>query len=116
LRLGQAMLNEQAEQAGRQDRREDQNADEYDRHEVMGSSARASERALAVSGLASHRGADLRTSAVLRRLLETLFEVSASLEGEGSPIPQIMAGSRHAADFWANTAGTARFQEIIQLH
>jgi hypothetical protein len=27
-------LNEQSDQTGRQDRREDQNADEYDRHEV----------------------------------------------------------------------------------
>ena len=34
LRLGQAVLNEQSDQTGRQDRREDQNADEYDRHEV----------------------------------------------------------------------------------
>jgi hypothetical protein len=49
-------------------------------------------------------------------LLETLFEVSARLEGEGAPIPQIMAGSRHDLDFWPNTAGTARFQQIIQLH
>jgi hypothetical protein len=42
--------------------------------------------------LAGHGGADLRTSAVLRRLLETLFEVRASLEGAARvPTPQGMA-------------------------
>ncbi len=108
LRLGQAMLNEQAEQAGRQDRREDQNADEYDRHEVMGSSAGASERALAVSGLASHRARlpadDVRWSG------------RASKARLACRFRRVWRAGVTTLISWPNTTGIVRFQQIIRLY
>jgi hypothetical protein len=62
------VLNEQSDQTGRQDRREDQNADEYDRHEGVAPARALEARSLSGASQLTMRSEEI-FAYVRRRIL-----------------------------------------------